>query len=102
MGGRVAGLRRRTGRGRRAAHSSTRVPPDPHSTATGYPQRLVAVRSSTSMDWIFVTFVALLAIGLAVAVGYALDRERALEAARAAIVRGTPGSPSGPAPTAGD
>jgi two-component system phosphate regulon sensor histidine kinase PhoR len=37
------------------------------------------------MDWIFVGFVGLLAILLAVAIGIALDRERALDSARAAI-----------------
>ncbi|HLO35232.1 MAG TPA: hypothetical protein VK194_04085, partial [Candidatus Deferrimicrobium sp.] len=44
------------------------------------------------MDWIFVGFVGLLAIALAIAVGIALDRERALEAARAAIARSSLGS----------
>ncbi|HEY7132564.1 MAG TPA: ATP-binding protein [Candidatus Limnocylindrales bacterium] len=51
------------------------------------------------MDWIFVTFVALLAIGLAVAVGYALDRERALDAARGALTRGTDDDPGADVPT---
>ena len=41
-----------------------------------------------SMDWIFVGFVGLLAVGLAVAIGFGLDRERALEAARSAVLRG--------------
>jgi two-component system phosphate regulon sensor histidine kinase PhoR len=40
------------------------------------------------MDWIFVGFVGLLAIALAVAIGIALDRDRQLEAARDAAVRG--------------
>jgi two-component system phosphate regulon sensor histidine kinase PhoR len=40
-----------------------------------------------SMDWIFVGFVGLLAIALAVAAGVALDRDRQLEGARAAIAR---------------
>ena len=40
-----------------------------------------------SMDWIFVGFVGLLAIALAIAVGVALDRDRQLEGARAAIAR---------------
>jgi two-component system phosphate regulon sensor histidine kinase PhoR len=39
------------------------------------------------MDWLFVGFVGLLAIALAVAIGYGLDRERSLEAARAAVLR---------------
>src|SRR4051794_9670104 len=41
-----------------------------------------------SMDWIFVGFVGLLAVGLAVAIGFGLDRERALAAARSAVLRG--------------
>ena len=40
------------------------------------------------MDWIFVAFVGLLAIALAVAIGIALDRDRQLEAARDAAIRG--------------
>jgi two-component system phosphate regulon sensor histidine kinase PhoR len=40
------------------------------------------------MDWIFVAFVGLLAIALAVAIGVAIDRDRQLEAARDAVVRG--------------
>jgi two-component system phosphate regulon sensor histidine kinase PhoR len=40
------------------------------------------------MDWIFVTFVGLLAIALAIAIGVAIDRDRQLEAARDAVVRG--------------
>ncbi len=38
------------------------------------------------MDWLFIGFVGLLAIALAVAIGVALDRERTLDAARAAIL----------------
>ena len=50
-----------------------------------------------AMDWIFIGFVGLLAIALAVAIGVALDRDRELEATRAAFTRsglvvGTPGS----------
>src|SRR5215212_3784549 len=41
-----------------------------------------------SMDLIFVGFVGLLAVGFAVAIGFGLDRERALEAARSAVLRG--------------
>jgi two-component system phosphate regulon sensor histidine kinase PhoR len=41
------------------------------------------------MDWFFVAFVGLLAIALAVAIGVAIDRDRQLEAARDAVVRGT-------------
>src|SRR5690349_8345834 len=41
-----------------------------------------------AVDWILVAFVGLMAIALAVAVGYGLDRERALDAARDAAVRG--------------
>ncbi|MBA2720908.1 MAG: hypothetical protein H0U52_16950 [Chloroflexi bacterium] len=37
------------------------------------------------MDWIFVTLVGALAIALAIAIGIALDRERTLDATRAAI-----------------
>ena len=37
------------------------------------------------MDWIFVGFVGLLAVALAIAIGVALDRDRALDAARAAV-----------------
>ena len=40
------------------------------------------------MDWIFVAFLGLLAIALAVAIGAAIDRDRQLEAARDALVRG--------------
>jgi len=43
------------------------------------------------MDWIFVAFVALLAIGLAIAIGIALDRQRQLEAARDALLRNSAG-----------
>ena len=44
------------------------------------------------MEWIFVAIVGLLAIGLAIATGWALDRERQLNAARAALLRrGTDG-----------
>jgi len=39
------------------------------------------------MDWIFVGFVGLLGIALAVAIGVALDRDRELEATRAALNR---------------
>ena len=39
------------------------------------------------MDWIFIGFVGLLAIALAVAVGVALDRDRTLDATRAALTR---------------
>jgi two-component system, OmpR family, phosphate regulon sensor histidine kinase PhoR len=42
------------------------------------------------MDWIFVGFVGLLAIALALAIGIAIDRDRQLEAAREALVRGIP------------
>jgi two-component system phosphate regulon sensor histidine kinase PhoR len=37
------------------------------------------------MDWMFVLFVGLLAVALAIAIGVALDRDRALDAARAAV-----------------
>jgi two-component system phosphate regulon sensor histidine kinase PhoR len=37
------------------------------------------------VDWIFITFVGLLAIALAIAIGAALDRDRQLTAARAAL-----------------
>jgi two-component system phosphate regulon sensor histidine kinase PhoR len=40
-----------------------------------------------SMDWIFIVFVGLLAIALAVALGVALDRDRTLDATRAALTR---------------
>ena len=43
------------------------------------------------MDWIFVAFVGLLAIALAIAIGVALDRDRALEATRAALARSSLG-----------
>jgi len=43
------------------------------------------------MDWILVGFFGLLAIALAVAVGIALDRDRALDATRAALVRSSLG-----------
>ncbi|HEV7809912.1 MAG TPA: ATP-binding protein [Candidatus Limnocylindrales bacterium] len=39
------------------------------------------------MDGIFVAFVAVLAVGLAVAIGFALERDRALDAARSAVLR---------------
>jgi two-component system, OmpR family, phosphate regulon sensor histidine kinase PhoR len=51
------------------------------------------------MDWIFVAFLGLLAIGFAVAVGVALDRERSLDAARASLVRGTDDDPGADVPT---
>ena len=41
------------------------------------------------MDWIFITFVGALVIALAIAIGIALDRDRTLEATRAAILRST-------------
>jgi two-component system phosphate regulon sensor histidine kinase PhoR len=40
-----------------------------------------------SMDWIFIGFVGLLAIALAVAIGVALDRDRTLDATRTALTR---------------
>jgi hypothetical protein len=40
------------------------------------------------VDWLFVAFVGLLAVALAVAIAFGLDRERALDAARAAVLRG--------------
>lgn len=43
------------------------------------------------MDWIFVTFVGILVVVLAIAIGIALDRERTLDATRAAILRSTDG-----------
>jgi two-component system phosphate regulon sensor histidine kinase PhoR len=43
------------------------------------------------VDWIFVAFVGLLAIALAIAIGVALDRDRALEATRAALARSSLG-----------
>jgi len=43
------------------------------------------------MDWIFVGFVGLLAIGLALAIGLVIDRERQLDAAREAVLRGPSG-----------
>ncbi|HET9613410.1 MAG TPA: ATP-binding protein [Candidatus Limnocylindrales bacterium] len=39
------------------------------------------------MDWFVVAFVGLMAIALAIAIAYGLDRERALDAARAAAIR---------------
>ena len=45
------------------------------------------------MDWLVVGFFGLLAVSLAVAIGVALDRGRALEAARAAVVRSMIGPP---------
>ena len=43
------------------------------------------------MDWIFVAFVGTMAVALVVAIGIALDRERTVEATRAAIVRSSVG-----------
>jgi two-component system phosphate regulon sensor histidine kinase PhoR len=43
------------------------------------------------MDWILVSFFGLLAIGLAIAIGVALDRDRALDATRAALARSSLG-----------
>jgi two-component system phosphate regulon sensor histidine kinase PhoR len=49
------------------------------------------------MDWVVVGFLGLLAIALAIAIGVALDRDRALEATRAALVRSSLGlGPLGP------
>ncbi len=47
------------------------------------------------MDWIFVTFVGILVVVLAIAIGIALDRERTLDATRAAILRSTDGLDGG-------
>jgi len=41
-----------------------------------------------AMDWIVIAFVAVLAVTLAVAIAYGLDRQRALDAARTAATRG--------------
>ena len=56
------------------------------------------------MDWIFVSFVGILAVVLAVAIGIALDRERTLDAVRAAILASTAGldGVAGGSLTAGD
>jgi two-component system phosphate regulon sensor histidine kinase PhoR len=43
------------------------------------------------VDWIILGFVGLLAIGFAIAVGVALDRDRALDATRAALARSSLG-----------
>ena len=43
------------------------------------------------MDWIFVAFVGTMAVALALAIGIALDRERTVEATRAAIARSSLG-----------
>ena len=49
------------------------------------------------MDWIVVGSLGLLAIALAIAIGVALDRDRALEATRAALIRSSLGlGPVGP------
>jgi hypothetical protein len=42
-----------------------------------------------AMDWIFIAFVALLAIVLALAIGLVIDRERQLDAARDAALGGS-------------
>src|SRR5207245_7524618 len=44
------------------------------------------------MDWIFILFVGLLAIALALAIGLVIDRERQLDAARDAVIRGETGA----------
>jgi len=44
------------------------------------------------MDWIFILFVGLLAIALALAIGLVIDRERQLDAARDAVTRGETGA----------
>lgn len=56
------------------------------------------------MDWLVVGFFGLLAISLAIAIGVALDRDRALEAARAAVARSMVGLPGdlGAGPAGGD
>jgi two-component system, OmpR family, phosphate regulon sensor histidine kinase PhoR len=43
------------------------------------------------MDWILVSFFGLLAIALAIAIGFAIDRDRALDATRAALTRSSLG-----------
>ena len=43
------------------------------------------------MDWILIGFFATLAIALAVAIGFAIDRDRALDATRAALTRSSLG-----------
>jgi two-component system phosphate regulon sensor histidine kinase PhoR len=48
------------------------------------------------MDWFIVAFVGLLAIALAVAIGVAIDRDRQLEAARDAVIRGVSPVDDGP------
>jgi len=47
------------------------------------------------VDWIFVTFVAILVAALAIAIGIAVDRERTLDAIRAATLRATDGLEGG-------
>jgi two-component system phosphate regulon sensor histidine kinase PhoR len=48
-----------------------------------------------AMDWIFIAFVALLAIVLALAIGLVIDRERQLDAARDAAFGGPSGAAAG-------
>src|SRR5437762_110979 len=51
------------------------------------------------MDWIFVGFVGLLAIALALAIGLVIDRERQLDAAREAVLRAPSGIGGADTPT---
>ncbi len=55
------------------------------------PDRPKPVRCSRPMDWILISFVGLLAVALAIAIGIALDRDRTLGDTRAAIARSSLG-----------
>jgi len=48
------------------------------------------------MDWIFIVFLAILAIALVFMIGLVIDRERQLDAARDAVVRGATGTAATP------
>ena len=88
-----AAVRRRAPRiGPGSAGRSARTP---RPTRQGTPPP-VPVRCSRPMDWIFIGFVGLLAIALAVAVGLAIDRDRQLEAP----ARRSPGRRRGASPPA--
>jgi two-component system phosphate regulon sensor histidine kinase PhoR len=55
------------------------------------PRQQGACAMLAPVDWIILGFVGLLAIGFAIAVGVALDRDRALDATRAALARSSLG-----------
>ncbi len=71
------------------------------TTPDSVPRRRRSCAILDGVDWIFVTFVGALVVVLAIAIGIALDRERTLDATRAAILRSTGGLDGAGGPSAG-